>query len=896
MDASFNPARQSPLSRRTVVVEGPLAFHMRRWRAARAGESGLQIYTLAQLAARLAGGFCRPAVAEELEPAITAAFAAGGFAEIDAMRLLPGVTRSALRTLNQVWAADVPLAELAPTSARVADLALLEQRVLEALPAAVLPARQLRDLAMRQVQLAPAILGPVALEDVATVAPVWQPLLRALGACVPLRWDNPASWGTAWFPGDTTLSAPVGGAAPPGVVSCADPHAETVEALRWVRELIASGRAKPEDIALCAPSTEPWDEHLVTLARSADLPVCFSNGVPALSTQEGQACAALADVLLHGLSQDRIRRLLGHARRSGGPLEHLPHDWARGLQAEATLYHLDQWQRALAAAHARHPTDVNVPAMLMPILEVLTSGAAAAERAGEMLLSRTAKMLWLRALRSAPPHALEFSLAAMHVRDDRDPCASVVWCPASHLLGAPRPWVRMLGLNSGQWPRRTAEDPWLPDHVLPHRTLDPDPITEQDRRAFERLRARASGGCVLSRSRRDAQGRALSSSPLIADHIELTRALQRGRVPEHAFCESDRLLARAPEAFATPRLAAARECWQAWHRAELTTHDGLMRAGHARIRAAVGRVQSATSLRLLLRDPLAFVWRYALGWSFSVEEEEPLTLSARDFGELVHEVLRRAVNQLEPEPGYFRATSAQVEHAVQRAAMDTRAQWPLERAVPPPLLWDHTLQEARQLAARALSFEREVQAATRCWTEVPFGEPEMPSGEWPWNPTTAVVIPGTAVCIRGNIDRLDLRWDGKAMRLCDYKTGAEPKAAESIVIGGGAELQRVIYAIPARQLLPEAQQLAARLVYLGQDTPTAHRLPNLDQAISTLAHYVNGASDLLEAGRALPGLRERQPGDDFRLAFPADLEGYIRLKRASISRSFGKFTQLWSAP
>jgi hypothetical protein len=29
--------------------------------------------------------------------------------------------------------------------------------------------------------------------------------------------------------------------------------------------------------------------------------------------REGQACAALADVLLNGLSQDRVRRLFGRA-------------------------------------------------------------------------------------------------------------------------------------------------------------------------------------------------------------------------------------------------------------------------------------------------------------------------------------------------------------------------------------------------------------------------------------------------------------------------------------------------------------------------------------------------------------------------------------------------------
>jgi len=44
------------MSRRTVVVEGPLAFGMKRVAAARSMEAGLRIMTLPQLAARLAGG------------------------------------------------------------------------------------------------------------------------------------------------------------------------------------------------------------------------------------------------------------------------------------------------------------------------------------------------------------------------------------------------------------------------------------------------------------------------------------------------------------------------------------------------------------------------------------------------------------------------------------------------------------------------------------------------------------------------------------------------------------------------------------------------------------------------------------------------------------------------
>ncbi len=98
--------------RRTVVVEGSLAFRMRRLRAARLGESGLQIMTLPLLAARLAGGFRRPATQRELDPAIRTALKVGRFREIERVRALPGMTRAVASTLAKVWDADLALEAL----------------------------------------------------------------------------------------------------------------------------------------------------------------------------------------------------------------------------------------------------------------------------------------------------------------------------------------------------------------------------------------------------------------------------------------------------------------------------------------------------------------------------------------------------------------------------------------------------------------------------------------------------------------------------------------------------------------------------------------------------------------------------------------------------------------
>jgi hypothetical protein len=361
--------------------------------------------------------------------------------------------------------------------------------------------------------------------------------------------------------------------------------------------------------------------------------------------------------------------------------------------------------------------------MLTPVLEQLAKGPSAANDVGTMLLGTAARSLWTEALRRAPPQALEFSLRELRLPDGRDPGACAVWCPASHLAAAPRPFVRLLGMTTRSWPRRAGEDPLIPTHMLSREELDSDPITDEDRREFDVITAHAAGNSVLSRSRRNAQGNLLATSPLVPHGVRTT-TLKRARIPRHAFSEADRLLARPDDAAASPAVAGANACWRNWRKPAVTSHDGLVRADHPVITRALGEVQSATSLRLILRDPLAFVWRYALGWRSLVEDEQPLSLDARAYGELVHDLLRRAVDALEPDPGYARAARHEIEAALDAALAAIGAQWPLERSVPPLLLWWHTLAAARNLALKALTLDEAFQPDTRSWTELAFGREE----------------------------------------------------------------------------------------------------------------------------------------------------------------------------
>lgn len=146
---------------RTSIIEGSLAYRMRRADAARANECGLQILNLPQLAARLVGGFVTPVTVEQLDLAIQRALGEGGFVELESVRHLPGMTRAVSRGLRKVWNAGVRLDAGGTRAARIGDLALIEERVRSHLPKNVMLPHDLRNAAVARVRHAVQLVGPV---------------------------------------------------------------------------------------------------------------------------------------------------------------------------------------------------------------------------------------------------------------------------------------------------------------------------------------------------------------------------------------------------------------------------------------------------------------------------------------------------------------------------------------------------------------------------------------------------------------------------------------------------------------------------------------------------------------------------------------------------------------
>lgn len=866
---------------------------MARVAAARRGEIGPQIMSMGQVAARLAGGFLRPIDADSVRAAVRDALPAVNLGELEPIKDLPGMVRATVGTLDKIWRADIDLS--ASEHPRLQALASLEDKVLERLPPSMMKPRALVDLALSRLTHAPAVLGPVEIHSHGEMPVCWRRLLLALAHCVPVVWVAGPRSVPGWVIGEKIeiRQNPPSGIAP-DVYSCATPQHEVLEAFRWMRSLLADGKARPEDIAIAAASPADYDDYVSALSHEANIPVHFVQGIQAVATPAGQTAAALADVLVNGISQARVQRLL---RRLDGSecIARLPRDWTRVLPADAPLSTLERWKQAFSSVEpTAWPGGVDRSQTVLDVLQIIEKGPAGAQEAGENLLPKLPLKLWQLALEDGPATALPVTLTRLRIADDLEPASHPIWTPAISLAASPRPFVRLLALNAGRWPRRISEDRLIPDHIIPIEDLDPLPVSDADRSDFATIVASATQTSI-SFSRRDVEGRLLGRSPLVGEFKETY--LSYGRIPEHAASEPDRLTARPTEFRATPMARSGLAAWRDWYSRRINAHDGLVRPKHPRLEKVFQQPMSATSLRMLLRDPIRFVWRYALGWRQPEETDEPFSVDPLTFGLLVHETLQIAVGTLETNGGLGKAKLDHVTKAIEEAARATAAQWEAEQPVPPPIIWRNAMEATRKVATAALTYRLDSLPDQKSWTEIPFGMADGRGRSLPWDPSVSVGIPGTGTIIQGQIDRLDLSGDKRQARVIDYKTGRLSRDMADVVLKGGTELQRCLYAFAVRTLLGPNVKVEAALLYpkAADGDQALFPLNDIQGALDTLAAAISCGRDNIEKGLALPGIDAGDGFNDYAFALPAN-PSYLTRKRPIADKHLGEAVKIWAAP
>ena len=882
--------------RRTVIAHNRLTMHELRLDAARQHRHGLQIMTFEQLAARLAGGLSRPVDDEAMRIAIKTVLPETVLGELNDIKGLPGMVDAAVDTLRKAWRAGIDLQARASNHPRIQSIAILEKAVLKALPPAMMRPADLVTAGMQRLDHAVTIFGPIDIVGITELSPCWRQLLHEIAVHVRVRWFAGPRPVPQWLDGDTIDIVRAEPRAPETLaVSASTTYHEAIEAVRWARRLISSGTAEPADIAIASVSPADYDDHFLALRGDANLDLHFVHGINITACREGQAAAALADILIRGLSQTRVRRLNALLRAYPGPFQALPEGWTRLLSANAPLSSSEAWTRLIDGLNASAwPDKSDHSNALSDIITMLARGIEAAEEVGETLLQGPVLAIWRKALLAGTAASLDLNLEALKQDDGLDACNSICWMPVSALAASPRRFVRLLGLNSSRWPRSISEDRLLSDHIVPTAELDPLPVAAADRRDFETILTTTESLVILSRARRDEDGRLLGRSALLLQRHPEETYLRRNGIPDHAFSETDRLMARPQEFRAMPQAVAAWGCWRNWLRQEITPHDGLVRAGHPVLRTILDRTQSASSLRQLLRNPIGFVWKYGLRWHAPESNEDPLVLTALAMGDLVHMTLERALRTLEADGGLATAAEERIAAAVDRAATDVARLWETERAVPPTLIWQRTLDEARTLGSRALVFRDEQLPDALAYGEVPFGGAKPKSDATPpWNANATVEIPGTGFHIAGHIDRLDISVDGCRALVCDYKTGRPPKGR--ITLDGGKELQRCLYAFAVKAMLGDDVILGASLLYLRDKTDL--RLDDPDAILPELAGYLRAARANLASGGGVIGVDAGGDYDDLAFALPANAGAtYCKRKFAAATQHLGDAAHVWKVP
>jgi hypothetical protein len=188
-------------------------------------------------------------------------------------------------------------------------------------------------------------------------------------------------------------------------------------------------------------------------------------------------------------------------------------------------------------------------------------------------------------------------------------------------------------------------------------------------------------------------------------------------------------------------------------------------------------------------------------------------------------------------------------------------------------------------------------AGQRSWTEIPFGTLDADERGLPWDRARLVEIPGTGIRIEGYIDRLDLAGDLKRARVIDYKTGRLTRNMSDVVVKGGNELQRCLYAFAVKSLLGADVKVETALLYPGvaEGDQVLFPLKDVDTVLDRLADAVMLARRSLLSGAALPDVDANDQFNDFAFAYPAS-PIYLPRKMPSAKEQLGEAAKIWDEP
>ena len=167
---------------------------------------------------------------------------------------------------------------------------------------------------------------------------------------------------------------------------------------------------------------------------------------------------------------------------------------------------------------------------------------------------------------------------------------------------------------------------------------------------------------------------------------------------------------------------------------------------------------------------------------------------------------------------------------------------------------------------------------------------------FPGIPVARLKSPAPASSFRG----ISTGWICPAMasraRVIDYKTGRLRAKMAEVVIKGGSELQRCLYAFAVKTLLGQDVDVDAALLYPAAMDSVQKLFPlqDIEATLGQLASAIDLARRNIEAGLALPGIDAADDYNDLAFALPGSAS-YLPRKMALAKERLGEAANVWEA-
>jgi len=212
-------------------------------------------------------------------------------------------------------------------------------------------------------------------------------------------------------------------------------------------------------------------------------PIHFVHGRPR-SNPDGQLAAALAEVLLRGFSQPRVKRLVGSCARRPKPVRNVTGKLG-GLNFLSTRrFWTPRGETEIRCSKGREtPDGVDHRARSQHCRRV--GMASPSGRARRAFLEGRSLAIWRKGVGGCPGRSPDVTLAGLRVVTDWN--SRLDHLGAASAVAARPEEIHLAGpLDLEIMAASASEDPLLPHHIIPSSRLDPLPVHQADRREFRR--------------------------------------------------------------------------------------------------------------------------------------------------------------------------------------------------------------------------------------------------------------------------------------------------------------------------------------------------------------------------------------------------------------------------